>query len=171
MATKKPRTPAPRPLETDPEPARTELSGRIVVFVLDGQRYALPIEIVQEIQQIVAISALPEASPAVVGVVNLRGDVVPVVDLRLLVGLPGAEYGLQTPMVFAHTAKGLVALLVDEVEDVVEITAGSTQAPSRMYALSDLLSCVVRLADGIVFVFDIDRLVPDSAVVAKGGER
>lgn len=142
---------------------------RIVVFMLDGQRYALPIETVQEIQQLVAISGLPDASPAVIGVINLRGVVVAVVDLRLLVGLPSLEYGLRTPMLFVRTARGLVALIVDEVEDVMEVPQGSAQPPSSMYALSDRLLCVVRLEIGIVFVFDIDRLVPCEALAAAGG--
>jgi purine-binding chemotaxis protein CheW len=141
---------------------------RIVVFTLEGQRYALPIEVVQEIQQLVAVSGLPDASPAIVGVIDLRGTVVAVVDLRLLVGLPGIEYGLQTPMLFVRTAKGLVALIVDEVEDVMEVPPGSAQPPSTMYALSDRLLCVVRLEVGMVFVFDVDRLVPPEAVAMAG---
>jgi purine-binding chemotaxis protein CheW len=171
MATKKTRTPARKGSPTAED--RAPLAGvpeRIVVFGMQGQRYGLPIETVQEIQQIVEISGLPEASPAVIGVVNLRGSVVPVVDMRLLVGLPAVDYGLQTPMIFALTSKGVVALVVDEVEDVLEVPAGSAQAPSRMYALSEMLSCVVRLESGIVFVFDIDRLVPDVDMERVGGD-
>jgi purine-binding chemotaxis protein CheW len=137
--------------------------GRVIVFSMDGQRYALPIDVVQEIQQIVAFSEIPDHQAAVVGVINVRGQVVPAVDLRRLVGMPAREYGLQTPMVFVRTAKGLVALIVDEVEDVIEVPPNSTQAPSRMYALADKLLCVVRLDTDLVFVFDIDRLVPDEA--------
>jgi purine-binding chemotaxis protein CheW len=142
---------------------------RIIVFSMDGQRYALPIDVVQEIQQIVALSEIPDHQAAVVGVINVRGQVVPVVDLRLLVGMPAKEYGLQTPMLFVRTAKGLVALIVDEVEDVIEVPPNSSQAPSRMYALADKLLSVVRLDTDLVFVFDIDRLVPaEAAGVGRG---
>lgn len=166
MPAKKTRTPAGARAA-----APVECAARIVVFLMEGQRYGLPIEAVQEIQQIVEISSLPEASPAVVGVINLRGAVVPVVDMRLLVGLPAREYDLQTPMIFVHTAKDVVALVVDEVEDVFDVPAGSAQAPSSMYALSEFLRCVVRRETGIVFVFDIDRLVPDVPASAAGGMR
>lgn len=142
---------------------------RIIVFSMEGQRYALPIDVVQEIQQIVAFSEIPDHQAAVVGVINVRGQVVPAVDLRLLVGMPAKEYGLQTPMLFVRTVKGLVALIVDEVEDVIEVPPNSSQEPSRMYALADKLLSVVTLDTDLVFVFDIDRLVPPEAVGAGRG--
>ena len=142
---------------------------RMVVFSMEGQRYGLPIAVVQEIQQIVALSEIPDHQAAVVGVINVRGQVVPAVDLRLLVGMPAKEYGLQTPMLFVRTAKGLVALIVDEVEDVIEVPPDSSQAPSHMYTLADKLLSVVRLDTDLVFVFDIDRLVPADVVGAGRG--
>jgi purine-binding chemotaxis protein CheW len=133
---------------------------RLVVFAVEGQRYALPIESVQEIQQIVALSEIPDESGAVVGVINLRGAVVPAMDIRRLLGLPEHAYGLQTPMVFTRTPRGLVALIVDEVEDVVEVPDGSMQEASASFDLADKLLGVCRLEDRLVFVFDVARLVP-----------
>ncbi len=139
---------------------------RIVVFSIEGQRYAFPIDVVQEIQQIVEISGLPDTSAAILGVINVRGRVVPVVDLRALVGLEPLVQGLQTPMVFTRTAQGIVALVVDEVEDVLEVPAGSMQAPSSVHALSDRLLSVCSLESGMVFVFDVDALIPPSLSTA-----
>jgi purine-binding chemotaxis protein CheW len=140
--------------------------GRLVVFGLDGQRYALPLDAVQEIQQIVAFSDIPDGSSSVVGVINLRGEVVPAVDLRLVVGMPAREYDLQTPMVIARTGRGLVAFVVDSVEDVVEVSATDIQPPSSVYELADRLCGVCRLDEGIVFVFDVETLLP-----GRGGRR
>jgi purine-binding chemotaxis protein CheW len=147
---------APVPVETTApwEPSR------LVVFAVEGQRYALPIESVQEIQQIVALSEIPDDSGAVVGVINLRGAVVPAMDIRRLLGLPTHAYGLQTPMIFTRTPRGLVALIVDEVEDVVEVPEGSMQKASASFDLTDRLLGVCRLEDRLVFVFDVARLVP-----------
>lgn len=140
-----------------------ELS-RLVVFRMDGQRYALPIEAVQEIQQIVAISEMPGSSGAVLGVINLRGQVIPAIDMRLLVGLPSREPDLETPMILAYTSAGLVSLLVDEVEDVVEIPHGSMQAPSAVHALADRLLGVCMLEQELIFVFDMDAVLPPEVV-------
>lgn len=135
---------------------------RIVVFGMEGQRYALPIEVVQEIQQIVAVSELPSEHGAVVGVINLRGQVVPAIDLRALVGMPARDYTLQTPMIFTRTPRGLVAMIVDDVEDVLEVPADCVQEPTGVYALADRLLGVCMLDTGLVFVFDVDALLPSS---------
>lgn len=162
--------PAAAPVEEVDEPEEAVAApaefDRIIVFSMEAQRYALPIGVVQEIQQIVAFSEIPDHQVAVVGVINVRGKVVPAVDLRLLVGMPAKEYGLQTPMLFVRTARGPVALIVDEVEDVIEVPVGAMQEPSRMYALADRLLGVVRLDTDLVFVFDIDRLIPADAADA-----
>lgn len=173
---------APAAPGTDPEPGSAAAAGdtdvssaphveQIVMFYLGGQRYGLPIDRVQEIQQIVALTEVPEVAPAVVGMVNLRGDVIPAIDLRVLIGLKRAAYGLQTPMVICRTAGRLVALIVDEVEDVVEPPEGCMQEPSALHALADRLIGVCRMEGALVFVLDIDRLVSAEAVAAtEGGE-
>lgn len=169
----KPKRPRKRAAEPAPEPvsepaAEDEerdapgLGGtatRLVIFGMADQRYALPIDAVQEIQQLVAVSAMPSASGAVIGAINLRGQVVPAIDLRLLLGLPACEHALETPMILARTSHGLVALIVDEVEDVVLTAADSMQAPSAVYELAQKMLAVCRLESGLVFVLDIDALV------------
>lgn len=134
--------------------------SRMVVFFLDDQRYALPIERVQEIQQIVAYTEVPDATGITLGMVNLRGVVVPLVDLRMLVGLQPKDYHLETPMVICRVGDSLVALVVDEVEDVAEMPVGSLQSPSRLHALADRLLGVCMTEQGLVFLLDLERLIP-----------
>lgn len=136
-----------------------------VVFYLGGQRYALPITRVQEIQQIVAFSEVPSGGMGVVGMVNLRGHVIPAVDLRLLVGMAAEEYRLETPMIVCRVGSQLIALVVDEVEDVMIFPEGSLQAAPPMHALSSKMLGVARLTDGLVYVLDLDALL----IGLKGG--
>lgn len=136
---------------------------RIVVFFLEGQKYALPIDRVQEIQQIVAYTEVPDETGVVLGMVNLRGIVVPLVDLRTLVGLESRAYHLETPMIICRSRGGLVALVVDEVEDVSIMPAGCLQKASRLHALSDRMLGVCRMEPGLVFLLDIEKLVPEEA--------
>ena len=140
-----------------------------VTFRLGDQLYALPIETVQEIQQIVEMLPLPDSAPALVGLIDLRGTVVPAIDLRLLVGLPASDYQLETPMIFCYARQHVVALIVDGVEDVVDLPDGCVQPPSGLYSLADRMIGVARLASGLVPLLDIDRLVPESAFAAAGG--
>lgn len=139
---------------------------RIVVFRLEDQRYAVPVDHVQEIQQIVEPTKIPDASRALLGMVDLRGRVLPVIDLRALLGMPEAEFDLQTPMIIARTGGQLVALVVDEVDDVVDVPEGCTQTPSGIYDLADRMLGVCRLGEGLVFVLDVETLVPESDVAA-----
>ncbi len=131
----------------------------MVVFHLAGQSYGLPIESVQEIQQIVAFSEVPGGGDAIVGMVNLRGTVIPALDIRGLVGLPREEYRLDTPMIICRVDGDLVALVVDEVEDVVVLPEGCVSPPPRLHALSDRMVGVCHLDDNLVFLLDVDRLV------------
>lgn len=148
--------------------------SRALTFRLGEQLFGLPIEQIQEIQQIVELMPLPDASPALVGLIDVRGLVVPAVDLRVLVGMERKEYTLETPIVFCRVQGRVVCLIVDSVEDVVEIPAGSMQAASSLYALADRMLGVCRLPQGLVMVFDLERLIPDAALTAAaelGGER
>lgn len=132
----------------------------LVVFRLDGQRYGLPLSRVQEIQQIVALAEIPDGSSSVVGMVNVRGSMVPAIDLRVRLGLPAAPWGLQTPMVFCRASGGVVAFIVDEVEDVIEVSAATMQPPSRLYELANMLLGVAMPDNEPVLVLDVDRVIP-----------
>jgi len=61
--------------------------------------------------------------------VNLRGHVIPAVDLRQIVGMPTQDYTLETPMIICRVRGQLIALVVDQVEDVIELPAGCLQGP------------------------------------------
>jgi purine-binding chemotaxis protein CheW len=162
------------PADFGEAPVAPDVVDRALTFRLDDQLYGLPIEYVQEIQQLVELMPLPDSAPALVGLLDVRGIVVPAVDLRVLVGMEPKEYTLETPMIFCRVHGRLVCLIVDAVEDVVEIPEGSVQPPSNLYALADRMRGVCRLAEGLVLLFDPERLVPDAALLVAdqaGGSR
>jgi purine-binding chemotaxis protein CheW len=132
---------------------------RAVVFRLGSQRYGIAIQQVNEIQQIVAFSDVHTHRLGVVGMVNLRGEVIPAIDVRRLVGMEDRAYTLETPMIIVRSMEHLVALIVDEVQDVVELPGGCLQAASPMHAMSDKMIGVARLDDGLVYLLDVDRLL------------
>jgi purine-binding chemotaxis protein CheW len=152
----------------EPEAAAApENVARVVAFFLGGQRYALPLERVHEIQQIVAFSETSEGSSSVVGMVNLRGSVIPAIDMRVLVGLEKQVYTLETPMIITDTYGQVVALIVDEVQDVLELPDGCVQDAPPLHALSSKMIGVCRMPDGLMNLLDIDLLL--SADQFQGG--
>jgi purine-binding chemotaxis protein CheW len=140
--------------------------GEVVVFMLGQQRYALPIDRVQEIQQIVAMNEVPDSTRGLVGVINLRGDVVPAIDLRQLLGMEHRQYVLETPMVITRARGSLAALIVDGVEDVAAVPPGAIQPPDDIYELADRMIGVCRLEGELVFILDPDELLPERVVRA-----
>lgn len=145
-----------------------------VTFTLEGQLYGLPIEVVQEIQQLVQFTPLPDTAHWLVGLIDIRGSVIPAIDLRALLGIATREFTLETPMVFCRVRGHVVCLIVDGVEDVVDIPVGGLQPPTSLYSMADRMIGMVRLPQGLVLMLDIDRLVPDAAIAvaeaSEGGE-
>lgn len=130
-----------------------------VTFRVGPQRYGLPIDRVREIQKIVAFAEVPDENGTVLGMVDVRGEIVPVIDIRRLIGLPLAPYTLDTPMIVVASFAGPVALIVDAVDTVVDLPAGSAGAPPERHSLVSRILGVYRLDDEIVFLLDIDALL------------
>lgn len=151
--------PAAKTVPAYDEGSTVPIIEKMIVFHLDAQKYGIPINSVQEIQQIVALSEVPGGGLGVIGMVNLRGTVIPALDLRLLVGLPAKEFHLNTPMIICRTRGRLVALLVDEVEDVVTLPENCLGPPPQMHGLADRMLGVCRMEGELIYLFDVDGLL------------
>ena len=89
----------------------TSAADQIVVFMLDAMRCALRLSCVERIVRLVEIAALPEAPEIVLGIINVHGEIIPVIDLRKRFCLPERELELDSHLVIARTARRRVALL------------------------------------------------------------
>ena len=87
---------------------------------------------------------------------------------RLLVGLEGRDYTLETPMIITRSRSHSVALIVDEVEDVLELPEGCLQAAPPMHALSSKMIGVCRMDDGLIYLLDIDTLLGSEVLEGRG---
>ena len=100
-------------------------TGKYLTFALDKEEYAVPVLRVREIIKIMDITSVPQLPPYVKGVINLRGRVVPVVDLRLKFGLPGKDYSERTCIIVVEvTVRSravMMGVVVDSVSDVLNI--------------------------------------------------
>ncbi len=135
--------------------------GQLLTFRLGEEAFGLEILRVQEIKGYSAITPLPNAPPHVKGVMNLRGAVVPIVDLRRKFGMAPTEYTRFTVIVLVTVGPKLVGLVVDAVSDVIELAAGDIEPPPELDASVDL-SCLTGLGksgDHLITLLDIDRVV------------
>lgn len=131
----------------------------LVVFALDGQRYALPMACVRRVLRAVAVTPLVTAPAIVLGVVNLGGEVVPVIDMRRRCGHPAREVQLSNHLIVASTARRAVALLVDEALGVIAPPPGDIAAAGEILPDLGLLAGAIKLEDGLVLITDLGRLL------------
>jgi purine-binding chemotaxis protein CheW len=106
----------------------------ILTFHLAGQLYGLPVTEVVQIIEMVSLTHLPQAPQAIQGLLNLRGKIVPVIDLRLRFELPFKPYRLHTPIILIHLKDQILGLIVDVVEAVVEISAVDLEPADKVMA-------------------------------------
>jgi len=132
-------------------------------FKLDGSEYTIPILKVREIINTPAITRLPHAPDFMKGIINLRGKIVPVLDLRALVksgaastGLPVDEAGEK--IIVVANPGNIFGMLVDSITSVVNIDASNIESPSGLMDL-DSVEGVARLDDRLLILLDTDRLV------------
>ena len=130
-----------------------------VVFRLEAQRYALLLSQVERVVAMVAVSPLPQTPAVVVGVINHRGSVVPVLDLRPRFGFPRREFGLTDHLLLARTTRRMLALPVDEVLGVNEVPVENVLPPSTILRGVGYVTGIVALADGLLFIHDLEALL------------
>ena len=128
---------------------------RLVVFTLDGGRYAAFLEAVERAVGMVEITPLPEAPPIVVGVINLHGELVAVVDPRVRFGMAPRCIALSDQLLIARTPNRRVALRVDAVAGVSEVQQDHITAPETLAPGTRYVAGVAKLADGLMLIHDM----------------
>lgn len=164
---KRSREPEPSPapdesvVASDLTPPDPDLEGTaILAFDVADRRFGLPVEHVVQIIEMVAITPLPKAPAIVAGVVNFRGRVIPVVDVRKRLNLPPQAYSLRTPIVISDIRDHVTGLIVDRVSGVVSVAAAQIAAPAAIFTPETrpslpLLQGVARLSDGLLLILDL----------------
>ena len=130
-------------------------------FELAGQWYGVPVQSVQEVIKFQLMTPVPLAPPAVVGLVNLRGQVTTAIDLRLRLELPPRGEDDVPMIVVVRTDDGLVSLLVDRIGDVVDTEEETFEsAPETLTgAARELIPGAFKQGERLLLVPDVDRTV------------
>lgn len=142
--------------------AAAEAENReFLVFSLGDEEYAIDILKVQEIRGYENVTRIANAPDFIKGVTNLRGVIVPIVDLRIKFHLENVEYGGQTVVIVVNVADRIVGIVVDGVSDVMTLVPDQIKpAPEFGVTLSsDFLSDLGSLDDRMLVLVDIDKLL------------
>ena len=139
--------------------ATLEQEEQLVAFRLAGETYGIPIMLVHEIIRPCEITRIPRSPEYVRGVVNLRGKIVPVIDLRRRLALPDAVETGSTRIVVVEVEQGIVGMIVDGVSQVIRLPAAQIEPPSDLVAdvETELVIGVGKLGDDLVILLDIPK--------------
>ena len=127
----------------------------VLVFLVDGERHAVPADRVEEIARAVAVTALPGAPPVIAGVVDRRGTVVPVLDLRRRFDRAPRGAPLADQLVFVRAGTRHLALRVDEALELTTLPPGDLVGAQSVTSRAGTLAGVARLPGGLVLVHDL----------------
>jgi purine-binding chemotaxis protein CheW len=143
-------------------------TSQFLTFLLGADQYGVEILKVQEIRGYSAVTPIPNTPSHIKGVINLRGTVVPVVDLRAMFSMETTEYNKFTVIIVLTVGDKVIGLVVDAVSDVLDIPAAEMRVPPDLGARVDtrFISGMATIGERMTVLLDIDRLLSEDEAAA-----
>ncbi|MFA5806480.1 MAG: chemotaxis protein CheW [Melioribacteraceae bacterium] len=134
---------------------------QLVSFKIANEEFGVDILNVQEINKMTTITKVPNSPAFVEGVINLRGRVIPVVNLRVKMSMPNKEYDKDTRIIVVDLSGKTVGFLVDSVSEVLRIPRNIIEPPPSMVAgiNSNYITAVGKLEDRLLILLDLDKVL------------
>ena len=137
------------------------MEEQLVVFDLANEHYGVDIAAVESIIKMQPITAVPRAPSFVEGVTNLRGTVLPVIDLRRRFGLPMEEETKETRIVVVEMSDATVGMVVDGVSEVLRVTDEAIEPPSPIVTTTDsaFITGIAKVEDRLIILLDLGKVL------------
>jgi purine-binding chemotaxis protein CheW len=141
---------------------------QLVTFSIGEEEFGVDILKVQEIIRTMEITKVPRAQVFVEGVINLRGKVIPIIDLRRRFGLSSKAHDKHTRIIVIEINNMIVGFVVDSVSEVLRIPSGTVEPPPPVVAGvdSEYISGVGKLQDRLLILLDLDKLLSSEDIEA-----
>ena len=131
----------------------------LVIFTLDESRFALQLAAVERVVRVVEITPLPKAPHIVLGIINVRGGIIPVVNVRKRFRFPERETQLNDQIIIARTSKRVVALLADDVTGVMACPVERIVEAEKVVSGMAFVAGIVKIDEGMILVHDLDTFL------------
>ncbi len=130
-------------------------------FILSDEQYALDITSVKEIRGYEKVTPIANAPAFIKGVLNLRGDIVPIIDLRIKFNIPNPTYNEFTIVIMLHVHNRVIGIVVDGVSDVVRLTDDEVRPPPDFGVIFDsrFLKGLATVDDRMIILVNIEQLI------------
>jgi purine-binding chemotaxis protein CheW len=132
---------------------------QLVMFLLDERRYALSLGVVERIVAAVEITPLPQAPGIVLGVINIAGEVVAVLDVRRRLNLPARELQPADRFLIARTTRRRVVLVIDDALGVIELPPPAVTASSDVVPGMEQVQGIAQVDGDLVLIHDLEALL------------
>ncbi|MBC8022415.1 MAG: chemotaxis protein CheW [Burkholderiales bacterium] len=145
----------------EPRAALRDTAREMLVFKLGEEEYGVDILKVQEIRGYEKVTPIPRSPDYLKGVVNLRGVIVPVIDLRVKFGMPDPSYDFFTVVIVLRIGGRIIGVVVDGVSDVARLGANDIKEPPRLGTMVDssYLAGVATQGGRMILALDIEKLL------------
>jgi purine-binding chemotaxis protein CheW len=137
----------------------SDMMGKYLTFFIEKQLFAIPIAEILQIVSMQAINEIPDCVNYMKGVINLRGSIIPVIDIRLRLGKPERAYDERTCMIVVVIEGKEIGLIVDKVDAVVSITEENISDPPHSADIQNYLSGIAKLDSKVVLIIDATKLL------------
>jgi purine-binding chemotaxis protein CheW len=143
--------------------AQVEEVLQLVSFTIGQEEFGLDIQRIQEINRMVEITRVPNSPKFVSGVINLRGKVIPIIDLRKRFGFSATESDRNTRIIVVELSDMVVGFIVDAVSEVLRIPKRITEPPPPMVAGigSEYITAVAKLENRLLILLDLERILKE----------
>lgn len=134
---------------------------QLVSFKIGEEEFGVDILSVQEINRMLQITKVPNTPDFIEGVINLRGRIIPVIDLRIKLGMARKDHGKNTRIVVVEIKGQTIGFIVDEVSEVLRIPKSITEAPPEMVGgvNSDFITSIGKLEDRLLILLDLEKIL------------
>ncbi len=132
---------------------------RILVFTLDELNFALPLDNVLKVIHAVTIRPLPKAPEIITGIINVKGQIIPVADMRKRLRLAEHEIDPEDRLIISDTGKRQIALLVDSVTGIRDLSTAQTTSAIDTLPFAKHLKGVAKMEDGMVLIYNLDQFL------------
>lgn len=148
-------------------------ANKYLFFRISKESYGIGIRHIIEIIELQRISVVPDMPRYVKGVINLRGKVIPIIDLRMRFDLEEREYDDRTCIVVCEIERVLIGFIVDTVEEVVEIPENQVEPPPSFKSASGrerYISGLGKIGEAVKILLDVEKIVRDESVKALASQ-
>jgi len=132
-----------------------------ITFTLDKEKYGLDVMEINSIERMSVITRVPKSEDFVMGVINLRGDIIPIINTRKKMGLPSKSYDEQTRIIVVRVQDYCIGIIVDNVLEVLDVSEDDIQERKEIFEerKDEWIAGVIKMESEIVLILDLKKLL------------